>query len=682
MSAQITERPAPPIPSPLPDVIRITVPAQYDGEDWTDFSADKTAEEVAAALRERYPHLAFVTLSDDGGWLRVIERPSWDAPVERYRLCGLSAADIDSDSSYDDVLHVRLVRLGCDDPGPEEPLDDREPDDNELIASAQRTDAAQDNEPTEETTPVIATETPDTELVNETTKDRYRRDYAAEEAERALAAASVPPKRPRRVPSGDPVVDDYRQHQMTEAEQRAQQAGATETNKTPPKGRSAEASKTSASTPLPSQQRTDYPKDTTPGALAVTVAREPLRTALRTVVTAAASGRLIVPVTGNVLIEAIQAEAVVLSAPPPKTTGRVRLTCTDLSQRLSVVVVAAVQADGAYTVPAKLLAQLVDTFTAPEVTLRQDGEVLRVTSGKSRGHLKGIDAVEFPEDRQDEGETWTLPVAVLRRALALAEWATARDESRPVLRCVCLAAAGGTLVAQAADGTALSSWSVPLAGVPDCTVLLPRDAAETMARLLAGREGDVTISLLPSAWKPNVLRLALGGEAPATLSTRTGEGQYPGLLRVVPKTHTLAITVQRAALLGAVRQAGVVADRVAGRDGFRPSVLVNLRAEPSADDADGALHVWSTNASVGEQRTEIAASITSDGGEPLHVKLDGTYLVELLGALDEALDGEPAEADDGTVTLRLTKATNPVRFGYAVLPEWIGVLMPMSGGEA
>jgi DNA polymerase III subunit beta len=411
-----------------------------------------------------------------------------------------------------------------------------------------------------------------------------------------------------------------------------------------------------------------------PGALAVTVAREPLHAALRTVVTAAASGRLIAPVTANVLIEA--------RADDP--AGGLFLTCTDWSQRLSVAVVATVQVDGAYTVPAKLLSDLVNTFTAPDVTLRQDGEVLRVTSGKSRGHLKGIDAAEFPEDRQDRGDTWRLPAAAaVRRALTLAEWAAARDESRPVLKCVCLAAAGGTLVAQASDGLAMSSWSVPLAGVPDCTALLPRDAAETMARLLAGREGDVTLSLLPSAAQPNVLRLALGGEVPATLSTRTSEGQFPDLLRVVPKTHTLAITVQRAALLGAVRQAGVVADRTPGKQGFRPSVLVNLRAEPGADGADpadGTLHVWSTNAGVGEQRTEIAASLTSEGGEPLHWKLDGTYLVEMLGALDEALDGETAEVDDGTVTLRLTKESNPVRIGCAALPEWIGVLVPMTGG--
>jgi DNA polymerase III subunit beta len=630
--------------SPLPDVIRLTVKAQYDGEDWTDFSADKTAAEVPAVLRGRYPHLASVMLSDDGNWVRVIERPSWEAPVVRYRLCGLDfvdAARMDFRSAGEDMLDVRLVRLGCDDPGPDEPPivppDDREPDENELIASVQRTDAAAAHrligataayadfaayavavlKPTnngEETQPVIATETPaDTEPVDEATKERYRRDYAAEEAERALAAASVPPKRSRKAPVAAPPA---------------------------------------------------------PRALAVTVAREPLRTALRTVVTAAASGRLIAPITANVLIEA--------------TSEVLRLTCTDWSQRLTVQVAANVDSPGAYTVPAKLLSDLVNTFTVPDVTLRQDGEVLRVTSGKSRGHLKGIDAAEFPEDRQDAGDTCTLPPPVLRRALTLTEWAAARDESRPVLKCVCLAAAGGTLVAQAADGACLSYWTVPLAGVPDCTALLPRDAAETMARLLAAREGDVTLSLLPSAAQPNVLRLALGGELPATLSTRTSEGQYPDLLRVVPKTHTLAITVQRAALQGAVRQAGVVADRVPGKEGFRPSVLVNLRAEPGADGAVGTLHIWSTNASVGEQRTEIAASITSDGGEPLDFKLDGTHLIGLLAALDEALDGELGETDDGAVTLRLTlrltKAINPVRFGCAALPDWIGVLMPMSGG--
>jgi DNA polymerase-3 subunit beta len=607
--------------SPLPDVIRLVVEAQYDGEDWTDLSVKATAYEVAGCLRYRYPDLASVTLDESSGWLRVIERPSWDAPVVRYRLCGLRAADIDSESSDDDLLHVRLVRLGCDDPGPEEPPivppDEREPDDNELIASVQHRAALQPTTPTEETKPVSA-ETP-TEITEadlkaiDTALARAARETVAAD-EMALAAASVPPKRSRKAPVAAPLAA---------------------------------------------------------GALAVTVAREPLRAALRTVVTAAASGRVIAPITANVLIEA--------------TGEGLRLTCTDLSQRLSVQVAADVEAEGAYTVPAKLLSQLVDTFTAADVTLRQDGEVLRVTSGKSRGHLKGIDAAEFPGDRQDSGDTCTLPAAVLRRALTLAEWSAARDESRPVLCCVGLSAAGGTLVAQAADGGVLSFWSVPLAGVPDFTALLPHDAAETMARLLAAREGDVTLSLLPSAAQPNVLRLALGGEVPATLSTRTREGQFPDLLRVVPKTHTLAITVQRAALVGAVRQAGVVADRVSSREGFRPSVLVNLRAEPCADGADlcpvdGALHVWSTNAGVGEQRTEIAASITSEGGEPLHFKLDGTYLVEMLVALDEALDGEPAEADDGAVSLRLTKASNPVGFGCAALPEWIGVVMPMMSG--
>jgi DNA polymerase III sliding clamp (beta) subunit (PCNA family) len=625
MSAQIAERPtkAP----PLPDVIRLTVKAKYDGEDWFTFNADKTASEVPGALRKRYPHLASVTLDESGGWLRVMEWPSWDAPVERYRIYGMDAGCIDRDSSEDDWQHVRLVRLGCDDPGPEvdvEPTAVQTPPFVRLLkrpSSPCMTERAKNTG--EEPKPVIATETPadtveeDLEAIDAALVRAAREAVAVDEA--ALAAASVPPRRSRKAPVAAPPA---------------------------------------------------------PGALAVTVAREPLRAALRTVVTAAASGRVIFPISANVLIEAWP-------------DGALRLTCTDLAQRLCVTLEAEVrelsveQAPAGFTVPAKLLSQLVDTFTAPDVWLWREGEVLRVTSGKSRGHLKGIDAAEFPTDRQDSGESCTLPVAVLRRALTLTEWAAARDESRPVLQCVCLAAAGGRLVAQAADGTALSYWAVPSAGAPEFTALLPRDAVETMARLLAAREGDVLLSLLPSAAQPNVLRLAVGGELPAVLSTRTSEGQYPDLLRVVPKTHTLAITVQRAALLGAVRQAGVVADRTPGKDGFRPSVLVNLRAEPGADGADptdGALHVWSTNASVGEQRTEIAASITSEGGEPLLFKLDGTYLIGLLGALDEALDGEPGDTDDGTVTLRLTSALMPVRIGCAALPEWIGVVMPIYGG--
>jgi hypothetical protein len=90
-------------------------------------------------------------------------------------------------------------------------------------------------EPTEETNPVIAPH--QTRSPPPACRPRVRR-RRQQNAERALAAASVPPKRSRKAPVAAPPA---------------------------------------------------------PGALAVTVAREPLRAALRTVVTAAASGRLIAP---------------------------------------------------------------------------------------------------------------------------------------------------------------------------------------------------------------------------------------------------------------------------------------------------------------------------------------------------------------------------------------------------
>jgi hypothetical protein len=339
------------------------------------------------------------------------------------------------------------------------------------------------------------------------------------------------------------------------------------------------------------------------------------------------------------------------------------------------------EADGAYTVPAKLLSQLVDTFTAPDVTLRQDGEVLRVTSGKSRGHLKGIDAAEFPEDRQDGGDTCTLPAAVLRRALTLAEWAAARDESRPVLKCVCLAAAGGTLVAQAADGTCpvvLVGAAGGRAGLHGAPAARRRRDDGAVAGGTRGRRDP-----LPAAISRTAQRAA-----PGVGRRGAGDAEHAHQRGTVPRPPARGAQNPHAGHHGAAGGAagcGAASGRGGGSHAGQGGVSPDGAGQPARRTgrrwcSDGALHVWSTNASVGEQRTEIAASITSEGGEPLHFKLDGTYLVEMLGALDEALDGEPAEADDGAVTLRLTTALNPVRFGCAALPEWIGVLMPMSGG--
>src|SRR5262245_36213696 len=124
------------------------------------------------------------------------------------------------------------------------------------------------------------------------------------------------------------------------------------------------------------------------------------------VVSRAVSSRSTLPVLANVLLKTEDAG--------------LKLTATNLEIGITYWVPGKIDSDGATTVPAKLLTDLVNSLPAGDkVDLElTSGESLHLRSGRFETHVKGIDADEFPAI-QAAGERPTTRVAqdVLRKAL-------------------------------------------------------------------------------------------------------------------------------------------------------------------------------------------------------------------------------------------------------------------------
>src|SRR5471030_1157317 len=102
------------------------------------------------------------------------------------------------------------------------------------------------------------------------------------------------------------------------------------------------------------------------------------------VVSRAVSTRSTLPVLGNVLIRTEDAG--------------LKLTATNLEIGITYWVPGKIDKDGAITVPARLLTDIVAGLpTSERVELElQAGETLHIRCGKFESHVKGIDAEEFP----------------------------------------------------------------------------------------------------------------------------------------------------------------------------------------------------------------------------------------------------------------------------------------------
>jgi DNA polymerase-3 subunit beta len=317
------------------------------------------------------------------------------------------------------------------------------------------------------------------------------------------------------------------------------------------------------------------------------------------VVSRAVSNRSTLPVLANVLLKTEDAG--------------LKLTATNLEIGITYWVPGKIETDGATTVPAKLLTDLVNSLPAGDrVDLElQAGDVLHLRCGRFESHIKGIDADEFPAiGAAGERPTTRIAQNVLRRALAETAFAAASDEARPILTGVLARFEGDQLTLAAADNYRIAVKTIPiLDAVPETSVVVPARALNELARILADVEDPVEVVL---AGGRNQILFHLDG---IDLVSRLIDGQFPNYQQVVPQSHTTRAVLDREELLRAVRPAALIAHESANI----VKLQVNTESEPGI--------TVSANAEVGDHVGQVEAAVEGDGTT---IAFNARYLADVL----------------------------------------------------
>jgi len=317
------------------------------------------------------------------------------------------------------------------------------------------------------------------------------------------------------------------------------------------------------------------------------------------IVSRAVSSRSTLPVLGNVLIRT--------------EDGGLKLTATNLEIGITYWVPGKIETDGATTVPARLLADIVAGLPPGErVDLElQPGDTLRIRAGRFETHVKGIDAEEFPAiPTAGERPTTRIAQKTLRQALNETTFAAASDEARPILTGVLCRFEGDQLTLAAADNYRIAVKTIDtLNPVEEKSLVVPARAYAELARILSDTDDPVDVVLAPA--KNQVLFHADAID----LVTRLVDGQFPNYQQVLPTTHTTKATLDREELLKAVRLSALIASSSAN--------VVKL-ALPGEGGTSVAM---SAAAEIGENEGEVEAEVE---GEPTTVAFNARYLTEAL----------------------------------------------------
>ncbi|MDH3290281.1 MAG: DNA polymerase III subunit beta [Gemmatimonadota bacterium] len=323
-----------------------------------------------------------------------------------------------------------------------------------------------------------------------------------------------------------------------------------------------------------------------------TITRERLHEAL-VAVAASVPTKTTLPVLANILIEA-------------KADG-VRISGTDLDIAVSTVVPAEVDGEGAVTVPAKKLLEIVRELPSAAIRLAASGEQrVDLECGRSRFRLLGIPREEFPNfPPVSFKESWSVSSGDLQKLIKHVSFASSTEESRPILNGVLWELRKDVMRMVATNGHRLARMDVPVAGSAQAAdLIVPPKALDQVGRLF-GPADEVEI-----AKSDNHLGFRTGS---TVVFTRLIEGPYPNYDQVIPKENDRACTVEKDALASALRRVGVVASDQTHR----------VRLQFSG----GTLKLSVSTPDLGEAQDEIA--VTFDG-DPLEIGFNANYLLEVL----------------------------------------------------
>ena len=254
-----------------------------------------------------------------------------------------------------------------------------------------------------------------------------------------------------------------------------------------------------------------------------------------------ASGRTTLPILSNVLIQAAD--------------GKIECIATDLEVGIKIKVEGAIQEDGAITVSAKKLADIVKELPEdkPIHFATTVNDRVEITCGNGVYKIIGLSDEEFPQLPSVNGDSLTIDGHILRDLLHKTEFAAATEDVRYFLN--------GLYFNFLPDKTEVVATDMRWLALTRCEPLtssenvngfiVPLKAVKEVARTFA--ESDtVQISIFENQ--------ILFADENATLTTRLVEGDYPPYQKIIPESAEGRVAVSKEQMLHATRRVALLSN--------------------------------------------------------------------------------------------------------------------------
>lgn len=322
--------------------------------------------------------------------------------------------------------------------------------------------------------------------------------------------------------------------------------------------------------------------------------------------------------------------------------GSVELVGSDLELTIRVTTPAQGDGEGSVVLPARLFADILARLDADTVSVELVGEDARIEAGRFATTLRTLSASDFPRLPEVPTNGVRVEASALAEALRQVVPAASKDDARPILTGVLLAAQGDGLRLVATDSYRLAMRDLPGVSMlaADQKVLVGAKGLAEVQRLLG--DGEIEVFL---AEREVTFRVGS-----ADVTTRLIEGDFPNYQQLIPAGYPNKLAVGRDALSAAVNRVRLVGQ---SRD------TAPIRLHMTADGVE----LSAIAQDVGEAHESVEGSF--DGGE-LVVAFNAQFLLDGI----ESVGGSD-------ITLETIDPLKPAVMRNVGSPDFLYLLMPV-----
>ena len=341
-----------------------------------------------------------------------------------------------------------------------------------------------------------------------------------------------------------------------------------------------------------------------------------------------------IPILSNLLVEA--------------KANSLSITATDLELSIRTSCEARVKKEGAGTIPAKKLYDIVRLLPEAEIKFKLlDNHWIQVTCERKNYKLVGMSKENFPALPSFPDANIRVPAGLLGSLIAKTTFAISAEESRYTLNGALLVLKPASVTMVATDGHRLAMVETEhkTEGFSQETrVLIPKKAMTEIQRLAAESGEDAAVEF---AQDESHLFFRFGQRL---LTSRKLTGQFPNYEAVLPRDSSKTLVLERGELQDALRRVSQLADLRTHAIRF---VLAKEGVEISASSPE-----------YGEAKEALDKEYA---GEPITIGFNAQYLLDFLAAAPDGPISFEMKDDQSASQLR-PLADESSRYRYVVMP--------------